>query len=303
MKLLVIGGPDGMIAGAIAALADRDLDVRAVGRPAADLADPATLARAIDGFGPDAVICAGAYTRVDDAEAHADEAERINALGPGALARLCVDRDVPIVHISTDYVFDGAQHAPYVETDAPAPLGVYGRTKLAGEAGVLASGARCAILRTSWVHAPRGRNFVRTMLHLATTQPRIRVVDDQRGTPTYARHGAEAICLIARNLARSRDPALQGVFHMTAAGSCSWREFADAIFAGARLRNGPFADTDPINTTDYPTPARRPPHAVLDSARLRAAHGASLPDWRDGLDACLDEIAAGGWRVAPTDAQ
>jgi dTDP-4-dehydrorhamnose reductase len=297
MKILVIGGTGGMIANALAAVSSPDLDVTAIGRPHADLGDPDTLARTLNAHEADVVVCAGAFTRVDDAESHIEEAEQVNAHGPAALARLCARHGLPLVHISTDYVFDGAKGAPYAETDTAAPLSIYGRTKRAGEIAVLGAGARCAVVRTSWVHAQEGRNFVRTMLRLAKTQTRIRVVDDQRGSPTFAGHAADAIATISQCLVRQMDPALTGLFHMTSSGTCTWREFADAIFEGARLRGGPFAETIPITTAEFPTPARRPATTVLDTSKLLRAYGVALPDWRHGLDACLDVIAENGWRV------
>ncbi|MBT9446305.1 MAG: dTDP-4-dehydrorhamnose reductase [Hyphomonadaceae bacterium] len=282
-----------MLAGALA----KHAGVIAVGRPQADLADPETLEAMLRIHDASIVVCAGAFTQVDRAESAPEEAMRINAAGPGALARLCAARGVPLIHISTDYVFDGEKPAPYVETDAPAPLNAYGRSKLAGEQSVAAAGGRFAILRTSWTYAASGANFVRTMLRLAQTQDRIRVVDDQRGAPTWAPHLADAVLAVARRLVAERDTAICGVFHATADGDCTWRGFAEAIFDGARRRGGPSAAVEPIAGAQFPTAAARPRNSLLDSSKLRETYGVALPDWRAGLEACLDEIASGGWRV------
>ncbi len=292
--MLVIGGARGMLAGALA----KHADVVAVGRPQADLADADTLETTIDTHAPDIVVCAGAFTQVDLAESSPDETMRINATGPGALARLCAARDIPLIHISTDYVFDGEKPGACVETDTPAPRNVYGRSKLAGEQAVAAAGGRFVILRTSWVYAATGANFVRTMLRLAGMKDRIGVVDDQHGSPTYAPHLAEAIISVSQRLIADRDASLGGVFHLTAGGDCTWRGFAEAIFDGARKRGGPCALVDPITSAQFPTAASRPKNSRLDSSKLERTYGLVAPHWRVGLDACLDEIAADGWRVS-----
>lgn len=293
MSVLVVGGAGGMLAHALSALPD----VIAVGRPEADLADETTLAAALEKYAPRAVICAGAFTDVDDAEIAEAEAMRINAEGPGALARLCAAHGTPLVHVSTDYVFNGAKREPYLESDPKAPLNAYGRSKLAGEHAVAAAGGRHAIVRASWIYAAHGRNFVRTMLRAARTNSSLRVVDDQRGGPTYAPDLAMAVLHIAHTLAESEDPKYVGVVHAPPQGSCTWRRFAEAIFEGAQSRRKPSAAVEPISTAEYPTPARRPANSVLDGTRLRDIFGTSLPHWREGLDACLDAIAADGWKL------
>jgi dTDP-4-dehydrorhamnose reductase len=201
-----------------------------------------------------------------------------------------------MIHVSTDYVFDGAGDRPWIETDAPDPHTVYGRTKLAGEQAVAAAGGRHAILRTSWVFAPEGKNFVRTMLRLAQTRDRIAVVDDQVGHPTYAPFIAEAILAVARRMVVDV-AAPSGVYRMVGEGVTSWRGFADAIFEVSRERGGPFASVDPVPTSGYPTPARRPLNSRMDPSKLAREHGVSLPHWRKGLSDCLDAVARGGWKV------
>lgn len=297
MRLVVIGGPSGQVAGALAALDRPDFRVTALGRPLANLGEPESLAAALVANPSDAVVCVGAFTAVDLAESQPREAFRINAEGPGALAALCAARGIPLIHLSTDYVFDGAKHGPYVETDAPSPTGVYGRSKLAGERAVAAAGGAHVIVRTAWVYAATGKNFVRTMLRLARTRERVGVVNDQSGCPTYAAHIADAVARIATTLAAAPDAAHCGVFHLVGDGVCSWRDFAEAIFAGARARGGPSAAVDAITTAQYPTPARRPANSALACDKLARGYGISLPSWRAGLDQCLDLIAADDWRL------
>jgi|CXWL01.1.fsa_nt_gi dTDP-4-dehydrorhamnose reductase len=298
MRLLVIGGPNGQVAGALRALDRPDFCVTALGRPQADLSKPETLANALAVTMPDVVVCAGAFTAVDLAESQPENAHRINAEGAGALAALCAGRGVPLIHLSTDYVFDGAKETPYAETDAPDPTGAYGRSKLAGERAVAAAGGAYVIVRTAWVYAATGKNFVRTMLRLAKTHERIGVVDDQRGCPSYAGHIAEAVARIAQGLVQQPgDAAGYGVFHVTGAGICTWRGFAEAIFEGARARGGPHAAVEPLTTAQYPTPAHRPANSALACDKLAGVYGVRLPPWRAGLEQCLDLIAADGWRV------
>lgn len=288
MTILVIGGAGGMVAGALAQLDG----VVALGRPHVDLAEPDTMRRTLDAHAPRAVICAGAYTQVDAAESDEAAAMQLNAEGPGALATFCAARATPLVFVSTDYVFDGTKTGSYAEDDPVAPINAYGRSKLAGEEAVRAAGGRHAIVRTSWIHAPWGKNFVRTMLtHAAAGRP-LRVVDDQIGAPTYAPHLADALHDIAVSLTHGGEG---GVFHVTNAGACTWRMFAEAIFAGAEKRGGPFTTVEAITTEQYPTPAARPRNSRLDISAARRAFGVDLPDWRVGLDACLDALAAAGW--------
>lgn len=298
MKVLVVGGVTGHVAGALSRIRAPDLDLDVRGRPQVDLADPDSLKTAMARAEPQVVICAGAYTAVDTAEEEAGLAMQINADGPAALARACAEASVPLVHVSTDYVFSGEKREPYIETDPTGPIGVYGRTKLLGEQGVIAAGGRYVILRISGVYAPRGKNFVRTMLRLAGTRNEIGVVDDQSGRPTYAPDVAEALVAVARRVGNDRD-APSGVFHMTGQGDvCSWRSFADEIFRLSADRGGPFARVKPITTAEYPTPARRPANSALDCSRVAAVYGVRLPPWRESLSQCIDGIADNNWDVA-----
>jgi dTDP-4-dehydrorhamnose reductase len=250
----------------------------------ADLADPVSLANGLETAAASVVVNAAAYTAVDRAEDEAQLAERINHHAVAEIASWCAVRRARLVHYSTDYVFDGRAHEPYREDDATGPLGVYGRTKLAGEDAVRASGCMHLILRTAWVYAAHGHNFLGTMLRLAAERDEVRVVADQVGTPTPARLIAATT---AEVLARApADPGhCDGTFHLTAAGHCSWYEFAAAIFAEAQaagiLERVP--RVVPITTADYPTRARRPAWSVLDCQRLERRFRLHLPAWRDAL--------------------
>lgn len=297
MKALVIGGSSGQVARALADLDDPEFRIEVVGRPKADLVSPDTLRTTVLASRPDVVINCGAYTAVDQAESEPAIAHAVNAQGPAALAAACLAAGAPLVHISTDYVFDGAKTTPYVETDATHPQTVYGASKLAGEAAIAASGVRHVILRTSWVHAPQGKNFVRTMLRIARSRDHINVVADQIGRPTYALHLAIALRDVAARLIL--DPlAPTGVFHLSGSGDpCSWRQFAEFIFSASQVRGGPTAIADPIPTSGYPTPAKRPANSVLDCTRIAEAYGLVMPGWRQGVEECIEEIAAGGWRL------
>lgn len=297
MKLLVIGGLDGQVASALSAIKALDLEIVVRGPPGTDLTNAATLEAALKAVKPDVVICTGAYTAVDAAEANADLAQKINGDGPAALAKACAAAGAPIIHLSTDYVFSGDKPTPYVETDLTGPTGVYGRTKLSGEEGVIAAGGRHVILRISWVYDPHGKNFVRTMLRLAKSREEVGVVDDQHGRPTYAPDVADALIAIARRLAVDV-AAPSGVFHMTGQGEvCTWRVFADMIFELSARRGGPVARVKAIASTDYPTPARRPANSALDCSRIKSAYGIALPPWPDSVARCVDTIAAQGWQV------
>jgi len=254
-------------------------EVVAPERGALDLADAGALRARVRAARPDVIVNAAAYTAVDRAESEPAAAFAVNAAAPGVLAEEAKRLGAILVHYSTDYVFDGQKAAPYVEDDPPRPLGVYGRSKLDGERAIRASGCRHLILRTSWVYAGRGRNFLLTMLRLAAERPELRVVDDQRGAPTWARDIAVAT---ARLLA---DPP-EGLFHLTASGATTWYGFACAILQGAGLAT----PVRPIASSEYPTPARRPANSVLDSGRLRAAAGIVMPAWEEGLAGCLAEL-------------
>ena len=256
----------------------------------ADLDQPRHLEALVARTAPEVVVNAAAHTAVDRAESEPQAAMRANAEAPAALAAACAARDALLVHYSTDYVFDGAAHLPYAVDAATAPLGVYGASKLAGEQAIRESGARHAILRTAWVYAAAGHNFLLTMLRLGRERDVLRVVADQRGTPTPAWLIADATVAMLR---KGIDAA--GTWHVTAAGETTWHAFAQAIFEGA-LERGLLARAplvEAIATADYPTPARRPAWSVLDTSSLRRDFGIELPHWRDALALTLDQLAGG----------
>jgi dTDP-4-dehydrorhamnose reductase len=293
MKILVAGA-QGQLARALVEEAEArgGLTVTALGRPQLDLTDAATIARAMSDTRPDLVVNAAAYTAVDKAESDNAAAFAINRDGAGALAAAAKAAGCPIIHVSTDYVFDGTKAEPYVETDPTNPTGVYARSKLEGEAAVASANPEHLILRTAWVFAAYGNNFLRTMLRLARERPQLRVVADQRGNPTFAPHLADAILAIAAQLGPGGSARRWGIYHASASGETTWAGFATAIVAaGARL-GLPQVPVTPITTAEYPTPARRPANSRLDCGKLERAFGVRLPPWQQGMEACIDQLAA-----------
>lgn len=268
------------------------------GRPClcADLADPMALQRVLAQADAGIIVNAAAHTAVDRAEDEAELADRINHRAVAEVAAFAAARGALVVHYSTDYVFDGRAVRPYREDDATAPLGVYGRTKLAGEVALRASGAAHLIFRTAWVYAARGSNFLRTMLRLGTQREELRIVADQVGAPTPAAWIAGttvAAVLRWQGVDAGSRRALEGIYHLVSSGHCSWFEFAEAIFreASSRALIAHSPRLLPIASTDYPTRAQRPAYSVLDCAKLETAFGLQLPDWREGLRAVLAEVA------------
>ncbi len=290
--ILVTGG-SGQLATALAE--QGGARIRHVGRPEFDFDKSETIAVAFHAAAPALVINAAAYTAVDAAETDAPAAFRANRDGPEKLARLCAAAGIPLIHVSTDYVYDGDKPSPYVETDPVGPRGVYGTSKLAGEQAVLASGARAIILRTAWVYAATGRNFVRTMLALGQTRDTLRVVADQHGCPTAAADLAGAILrIVARIDADGWDDARSGVFHAAGSGQTTWHGLATAVFAEAARHGAKTpSSVEAITTAEYPTPARRPANSRLDCSRLEATFGVRLPAWRDSVARTVAEILAG----------
>jgi dTDP-4-dehydrorhamnose reductase len=269
---------------------EHDIEVIAIGRPELDLSQPTDIYALLAPLKPDIVVNAAAYTGVDTAEDNSDLAMRVNGVAAGEIATACRRCCVPLIQISTDYVFSGDSKVPYVETDPIGPLGIYGMSKLLGELAVAASTSDYAILRTSWVHGAYDGNFVATMLRLAVTRPEIGVVADQYGAPTYAADIAAAVITVAGNLLMRRDDdMLRGAFHMQSGGKANWFKFAEEIFAQSRLRGGPSAQVRPLTTAEYPTKARRPANSSLDCTRIAEHHGVRLPHWQDGLARCMDE--------------
>ncbi len=285
MKILLFGR-NGQLGASLAAALARLGAVQALGRSDVDLADPASIEQCIRDTSPDVIVNAAAYTAVDQAESDEATAMRVNGEAPAVMAQGARAHGALLVHYSTDYVFDGTAHAPYREDDATAPLGVYGRSKLAGEEAVRRSGARHLVLRTAWLYANEGRNFLNTMLRLAGEGKPLRVVNDQRGSPTYAQSVAAATVEVLRSWRESGAPraSLSGVYHMTCSGEATWFEFARRLFELAGL--APVA-LSPIATLDYPTPARRPSYSVLSNEKLARVFGVRLPHWEEALRQCL----------------
>ena len=296
MKILLLGG-NGQVGRelrrSLLALGDVIVATRdgEGGNAIADFDQPQSLAALIETIAPDVVVNAAAYTAVDKAETDGVAAFRINAEAPAAIAQACARGDALLVHYSTDYVFDGRSTRPYLEDDTTAPLGVYGASKLAGEQAIRNSGARHAILRTAWVYAAHGKNFLLTMLRLAGDRDELRVVADQFGAPTPAAWIADATsALLHHGVAES------GTWNLTTQGQTSWHGFASSIMDDAHalglLPHKPVVL--PITTADYPTPAQRPAYSVLDTTRLQRDFGFVPPDWRDGLKQTLTELAKKG---------
>lgn len=266
-------------------------EVIALGRPELDLTDPASVARALAAAAPDVVVSAAAYTAVDKAETEVALAHAVNGVGPSAVALAAKTLGVPLIHISTDYVFDGTLDRPYLETDPTGPTGVYGASKLAGEQAVLSTYREgSAILRVAWVYSPFGGNFVKTMLRLAADRDMVSVVADQIGNPTSALDIADGILIVATNLMRDPDPKLRDVFHMTAADEASWADFAQGIFAASAAHGGPSAQVTRITTAEYPTAATRPANSRLDCARIAQVHGVALPAWQRALGSVVTRL-------------
>ena len=259
-------------------------DVIALGRNQADLTVPTTCADLIKRYEPCAVINAAAYTAVDKAESEETLANKINGDAPGAMAVACADLEIPFVHLSTDYVFDGSGTTPWSVTDKPNPKNAYGRSKLKGEQAVKASGSVHAILRTSWVVSAHGDNFVKTMRRLSETRDQITVVDDQIGGPTCARDIAQTCISIAKQLIQ--DPSISGLYHYSGQPNVSWCQFANAIFEQIGCKT----IVSPIPTMEYPTPALRPLNSRLDCGFTERTFGIARPFWRDGLKEICTEL-------------
>lgn len=263
--------------------------VTALDRADLDLSDSAAILAVVASRSWAAVINGAAYTAVDKAETDLVTAWAVNAMAPAAFAQGCAQAGIPLVQVSTDYVFAGDKASAWEVDDPVAPLGVYGASKLGGELAVRTSGARHAIVRTAWVVSAHGNNFVKTMLRVAGTRDQLSVVDDQRGSPTSAADLAQALMTIALQLAEDAD-APTGTFHFSNAGDISWADFAIEIFRQSASRGGPSAEVIRIPSSDYPTPARRPANSRLSHDAIRNAYGITPRDWREGLHDILDEL-------------
>jgi dTDP-4-dehydrorhamnose reductase len=287
---IAVTGSKGQVATSLIERAGDDIEIVTLSRPAFSLEDRQSALVAIESLRPDIVINAAAYTAVDKAEAEEVQAIRVNGDGAGHVAEAAAKAGVPLLHLSTDYVFDGALDRPYREDDPTGPTGAYGRSKLIGEQRVAERCPNSAILRTAWVYSPFGANFVRTMLRLNETREEAGVVADQRGNPTSALDIADALLAIAKRLQADDSPALRGVFHMTGSGEATWADVAETVFKIAHARGRQMTRVKRIATADYPTPARRPANSRLDNGKLRRVYGLALPEWRDSLNACCSRL-------------
>lgn len=270
--------------------------VQSVGQAEVDFSRPGTIRDAIRAFEPTVVVNAAAYTAVDKAEAAPELAWTINATGPGVIAEEATRLGSLLVHYSTDYVYDGSKVGPWVETDAPNPLNVYGKSKLAGDEAIEVVGGDYVILRTSWVYGPRGSNFLLTMLRLAKERPELRIVDDQIGSPTSSECIAQATADILSQVLTPSGGGLagrSGVYHLTSAGATTWFGFAQAFLS----RLAPCPKLTPIPSQEYPMPAKRPANSVLSCERLAETFGLRLPAWEHALELVLEILAEGAARV------
>lgn len=283
---LIVFGKNGQVARTLVEEAEGVLDILALGRSEADLSRAGTAAEAIRAQTPDVIVNAAAYTAVDRAEEEQDAARALNARAPREMAEAAKAAGAAFIHLSTDYVFDGASDAPYAEDAATNPINVYGATKLEGEAGVSDANDKAVILRTSWVFSEYGNNFVKAMLRLSAERDGLDIVDDQIGGPTLARDIAHAILTIAGKKHRGAPGA--GVYHYQGAPPASWAGFARKIFEYA----GRSTEVRPIPTAQYPTAAKRPLYTVLDGARIERDFGLAQPDWRIGLRQVVSALTA-----------
>jgi dTDP-4-dehydrorhamnose reductase len=290
MRVAVVG-TQGQVARSLAERgAARGIEVVNVGRPALDLLNIDSVEATLTGVAPSLVVNAAAYTAVDQAESDEETAEQINGRAAGRIAEVAQRLGVPVIHLSTDYVFDGTLDRPYRETDPVAPVSAYGRSKLVGEQLVAAAHPDHVILRTAWVYSPFGKNFVKTMLALGATRSEIAVVADQRGCPTSALDIADAVLEIGGRLVASASPSQRGTFHLVGTGEATWAEFAQTALDHAVEFGRSPVRVRGITTQEYPTPARRPMNSRLDTGKLSRTFGVKLPDWRESVRACVGRL-------------
>ncbi|MBQ0709651.1 dTDP-4-dehydrorhamnose reductase [Ochrobactrum sp. AP1BH01-1] len=291
MKIAVTGREGQVVQSLIEKAAQRpDLEVNALGRPELDLTKPETVHSAIEAIQPDLVVSAAAYTAVDQAEDEQKLAFAVNATGAQAVAEAAKTCGVPIIHLSTDYVFAGDADEPYVETDAIGPRNVYGSSKLEGERLVAQANPRHIIVRTAWIYSPFGKNFVKTMLKLAETRDVLSVVADQQGNPTSALDIADAIIRVADHLAATPDFSAYGIYHLAGTGDTNWSGFARAIFSESARLGGPTATVSDITTADYPTKAVRPANSRLSTAKFQRVFNWSAPHWQSSLQGVVSRL-------------
>lgn len=288
--ILIVGQSGQLATDLIVAANAYGLDAVAAGRPHLDLTKPDAAARMLDRIEPRAVINAAAYTDVDRAESEPDLAHAVNRDGPASLAAVCARGGVPLIHVSTDQVFDGTRAGGYVETDAPNPLCVYGASKLAGERAVFDAMPEALVVRVSWVFGPSGTNFVTKVLDWARARPALRIVADQRGRPTFSPGLAVALLDLAERKVSSGADAPRGLLHLAGGTVMSRAEQATIILAASKTRGGPFAEVEPVPTSAFPTPATRPLNAELDCTLARMRHGFALGPFGPDLESTLDAL-------------
>jgi dTDP-4-dehydrorhamnose reductase len=287
---VAVTGLTGQVVSALIACAPRNVEIIALGRPQLELSRREAVLASLRHARCDAIINAAAYTQVDKAEAEPNLAMRINGDGAGNVAHAAAELGVPLLHLSTDYVFDGLLDLPYQETDETNPSSVYGHSKLVGEEQIRVIHPRHVILRTSWVYSPYGANFVKTMLRLGAEREEVSVVSDQLGNPTSALDIAEALIKISERLSQDNSETLYGTFHMSGGGEASWADVAQAIFERAETRGRKPVRVRRILTQDYPTAAKRPANSRLDNTKLERVYGLKLSSWRSSLVTCVDQL-------------
>jgi len=293
MRILVTGREGQVVRSLTAVAAGRPgVEIVAVGRPELDLARPETVEPAIRAQRPDVVVSAAAYTAVDQAEDEPDLAFAVNGRGAGEVARVSAALGLPVIHVSTDYVFDGALDRPYREDDPIGPACVYGASKLAGERAVAAANPQHLIVRTAWVYSPFGKNFVKTMLRLAGERDTVSVVADQQGNPTSAFDIADAILAATAGIGRAPRFDRWGLYHLGGSGEASWADFAEEIFRVSRSLGGPAAAVRRIATSDYATRARRPANSRLDSNGFMEVFAYAMPAWKDSVRSVVSALLA-----------
>jgi dTDP-4-dehydrorhamnose reductase len=287
---LAVTGLTGQVVSALIARTPKDVEIIALGRPQLELGRRDVVIATLKAVRCDAIINAAAYTAVDKAESEPETSMRINGEGAGFVAEAAKALNVPLIHLSTDYVFDGMLDRPYREDDELGPTSVYGLSKLEGEKKITEIHPNHVILRTAWVYSPFGVNFVKTMLRLNETRDEVGVVSDQIGNPTSALDIADALYVISRHIIRDQSPKLRGIFHMTGQGEASWASFASMIFESAHRQGRRETKVKPITTADYPTPAKRPANSRLDSSKLKKQFEVTLPHWQNSLEACVQQL-------------
>jgi dTDP-4-dehydrorhamnose reductase len=291
MRPVLVAGRSGQLARCLEeSAAQRGIQLVAMGRPELDFEDASSVEQAARAVKPSAMVNAAAYTAVDRAESEPERAFAVNRDGAKRFAVEAQRLSVPLIQISTDYVFDGQKSSPYAENDVATPLGVYGRSKLEGEAAVRDVCPAALVLRTSWLYSPYGHNFVKTMLRLAETRDYVRVVDDQWGSPTAASDLANGILDVLGQSGGEGFGSRAGIYHLAAQGGTTWHGFASAIFAGWAARGRPVTKLVAIRSADYPAAARRPANSRLDCTKIEHQFGIRLPSWQRSLDVCLDRL-------------